>query len=179
MKILVMDCDMRRPRLHTLFDMPNDVGLSNYLSGTTKENILHTIPGGDITVITAGTIPPNPAELLTSNKMELLLAKVSEVYDHVLLDSPPIHSVTDALTLSAMVDGTIVVVRAGKTTYEMLENGLKKLRDVKGNILGFVLNARRKSDTVRGYYGSGYGYGYGYSYSKYYAEDDKLEEENS
>ncbi len=178
MKVLVIDCDMRRPRLHTIFDMPNDVGLSNYLSGTFKGKILHTIPGGDITIITAGSIPPNPAELLTSNKMKLLLAKMLEVYDHVLLDSPPIQSVTDALTLSTLVDGTIVVVRAGKTTYEMLESGLKKIRDVNSNILGFVLNARRKSDTVRGYYyGSGYGYGYGYS--KYYAKDDNEEQTRS
>lgn len=173
MKVLVIDCDMRKPRLHKVFDMPNDVGLSNYLSGTSKENILHTVPGGDITVITAGSIPPNPAELLTSNKMKLLLEKMKEVYDHILLDSPPIQSVTDALTVSTLVDGTIIVVRAGKTTYESLESGLKKIRDVNGHILGFVLNALRKSDSVRGYY-----YGYGYGYSKYYAKDDNIDEKS-
>lgn len=166
-KVLIIDCDMRRPRMHTVLDISNDLGLSNYLSGTTHENILHTLSGSEVSFISAGTIPPNPAELLSSEKMRLLLTKLSEVYDHILLDSPPILSVTDSLALSAIVDGTIVVVRAGRTTYEMMESGMKKLRDVNAHVLGFVLNARRKRDV-----GSSYYYGYGYGKSSYYAKDE-------
>ena len=152
--------------MHSILGISNELGLSNYLSGTTRENILHTLPGGEISVIAAGTIPPNPAELLSSEKMRLLLTKLSEVYDHILLDSPPIQSVTDSLTLTTIVEGTIIVVRAGQTTYEMMESGLKKMKDVNGHILGFVLNARRKSDSGGGYY-----YGYGYGDSSYYSKD--------
>jgi len=167
-KVLVIDCDMRRPRMHSILGVPNEIGLSNYLSGTTKKNILHTLQGEEFAIITSGPIPPNPAELLSSKKLELMLEKMSEVYDHILLDSPPIQSVTDSLTLSKIVDGTILVVRAGKTTHEMMESGLKKLRDVDCQILGFVLNGCKKHDIKSGYY---YGYGYGYSDSRYNKSD--------
>lgn len=161
-KVLIIDCDLRRPRIHTLFAMANDMGLSNYLSGNIKENIIHKIPGEEIFVITSGPIPPNPAELVSSKKLKTLVEKMLESFDFILLDSPPVQSVTDSLALTQIVDGTIVVVRAGKTTHEMLQSGLKKLTDVQCHILGFVLNGQSKSNTAGSYYSG---------YATYYAKD--------
>jgi polysaccharide biosynthesis transport protein len=161
-KVLIIDCDLRRPRVHSLFAMANDIGLSNYLAGNTKENILHKVPAEEIFVITSGPIPPNPAELVSSKKLKTLIEKMSENFDFILLDSPPVESVTDSLALTQIVDGTIVVVRAGKTTYEMLQSGLKKLMDVQCHFLGFVLNGQSKNNTAGSYYSG---------YATYYARD--------
>jgi len=154
-KVLIIDCDLRRPRIHSIFSMDNEKGLSNFLSGNISENIIHKIPGEEIYIITSGTIPPNPAELVSSNKLKTLLAKMLDNFDFVLIDSPPIESVTDSLALTQIVDGTIVVVRAGKTTYDMLHSGLRKLMDVRCHLLGFVLNGQQKIKAPGSYY-SGY-----------------------
>jgi len=158
-KVLIIDCDLRRPRMHSLAGVTNETGLSNYLSGLTDEDTLLPIQDDDLMLIPSGPIPPNPAELLGSRRMEELLERLRQQFDFVLLDSSPIQSVTDSLALGRIVDGTIIVVRFGKTTYDMLNSGMKKLRDVNVNLLGFVLNGLSRSDT-KGYY-----YGY-YSYKK-------------
>ena len=161
-KVLIIDCDLRRPRIHSLFAMENVLGLSNFLTGNTKESIVNKVPGEEIFVISSGPIPPNPAELVSSKKMRTLVEKMSESFDFVLLDSPPVQSVTDSLALAQLVDGTIVVVRAGKTTYEMLQSGLKKLIDVRCHLLGFVLNGQTKSNAAGLFYSG---------YTTYYTKD--------
>jgi polysaccharide biosynthesis transport protein len=163
-KVLIVDCDMRKPRQHSLFSIPNSIGLSSYLTGNVKDNIVQDIPGEDIALIAAGPTPPNPAELLDSVKMKKLLIRLSESYDFVLLDSPPIQSVTDSLALSTLVDGTILVVRAEKTTYDMIENGLSKLYSINAHILGIVLNGVNTSTGGKDYY---------HGYYKYYSKDDQ------
>ena len=163
-KVLIIDCDMRRPRQHSLFSIPNSVGLSSYLTGNTKENIVQDIQGETFALITAGPIPPNPAELLDSDKMKALLDNMANIYDFVLLDSPPVQSVTDSLALSTIVDGTVIVVRAGKATYDMIANGLRKFETVNAHLLGFVLNGVGKTTGSEGYY---------HGYYKYYSKDDK------
>lgn len=160
-KVLIIDCDMRRPRIHSLFSQPNAYGLSNYLTGDREQSLVRTLPDEQLSLITAGSIPPNPAELLNSKGMEQLLQSVLKAYDFVLLDSPPIQSVTDSLTLSRLVDGTVLVVRSGKTTYDTLDNGMKKMREVNAHLLGFVLNGFKKSSGDSGYYG----------YYDYYSKD--------
>ncbi len=162
-KVLVIDCDLRRPRMHSIFTVRNESGLSSYLSGNSPKAIIGTVPGEEIALLVSGPKPPNPSELLGSRKMEELLASVRQRFDFVLLDSPPVQTVTDSLALSRVADGTIVVVRFGKTTYEMLNGGLKKLADVRGQVLGFVLNGLKMSD-ARGYY---------YGYTSSYASDEK------
>jgi capsular exopolysaccharide synthesis family protein len=162
-KVLVIDCDLRKPRLHSLFSMDNKMGLSNYLSGNLEGNLIYSIPGEDIKLIPSGLIPPNPAELLNSVKMKRLVEEMVKKFDFVLLDSPPIQRVTDSLALSQVVEGTIIVVRAKKTTFEMLQSGMKKMSDVNTNFLGFVLNGMSKSDSSGGYYAG---------YNTYYAKDD-------
>lgn len=159
--VLVIDCDLRRPRMHEVMGIQSEIGLSSFLTGTTKENIIHKLKEDNISVITSGPIPPSPAELLGSAKMKQLLGEMSEKYDFILLDSPPVQSVTDSLALSQYVDGTIVVVRAGKTTNDDLESGMKKLSDVRTRFLGFVLNGMKSQDMGKYYYG----------YSSYYKKD--------
>ncbi len=160
--VLIIDCDMRRPRVHTVFSMQNEKGLSNYLTGNLHENIIHQVTGEDIFVITSGSIPPNPADLAGSKKLKLLVEKMAENFDFVLLDSPPVQMVTDSLALAQLVDGTVVVVKAGETTYDMTQSGLKKLKDVQCHFLGFVLNGISKSHAAGAYYSG---------YTTYYAKD--------
>jgi len=155
--VLIIGCDLRRPRMHTLFNLDNKVGLTNYLSGNLQEVPVQNIPDENLAVITAGPIPPNPSELLSSNKMKTLMLEMSEKFDFVLLDSPPIQSVTDALPLASAVDGVVVIVKYGKTTYDMLDSGMKKLSDVNASVLGFVINELKKGEAGAYYYGySGY-----------------------
>ena len=161
-RVLIVDCDLRRPRMHEIFPVKNEPGLSSFLSGATDENVVRAIRGENIFLIPSGPIPPAPAELLGSEKMKMLIKSLSEKFDFILLDSPPVQNVTDSLTLSQYVEGTIVVVRAGKTTNEELESGMKKLHDVRTRFLGFVLNGVKSQDMGKYYYG----------YSTYYAKDE-------
>ncbi|MCI5115127.1 MAG: polysaccharide biosynthesis tyrosine autokinase [Candidatus Electrothrix sp. AW1] len=155
-KVLIMDCDMRRPRQHSMFEVDNSYGLSNYLSGNTDEQeptMMKQVPDSLISVLPSGPIPPNPAELLGSKRMKTLLAQSVERFDFVLLDSPPVQQVTDSLLLAGLVEGTITVLRSGKTTFDMLDSGMKKLRESQAHLLGFVLNRVTKRNAGQGYYG--------------------------
>ncbi len=157
-KILLIDADMRRPVQHKNLSQENTSGLSSLLAGVTQEdesiqlNILENMD-----MITAGPIPPNPSELLSSKKMKGMLNKFSNSYDMVIIDSPPLASVTDPVILSQNVDGVIIVTWAGKTTYEILGKGLKQLTEINAPITGLVLN--RFSAKKSGYY---------YNYGDYY-----------
>ncbi|MCI5178550.1 MAG: polysaccharide biosynthesis tyrosine autokinase [Candidatus Electrothrix sp. AW3_4] len=155
-KVLIMDCDMRRPRQHSMFEVDNSYGLSNYLSGNTDEQeptMIKQMSDNLISVLPSGPIPPNPAELLGSKRMKTLLAQSVERFDFVLLDSPPVQQVTDSLLLAGLVEGTITVLRSGKTTFDMLDSGMKKLRESQAHLLGFVLNRVTKRNAGQGYYG--------------------------
>ena len=161
-KVLIIDCDLRKPRVHSVFSMQNDKGLSNYLTGNINDNIIQKVAGEEIFVITSGTIPPNPSELVGSRKLKILVEKMIENFDYIFIDSPPVQSVTDSLALTQIVDGTVVVARTATTTYDMVESGLKKLRDVQCHFLGFVLNGLSKSSAGGSYYAG---------YNRYYAND--------
>ena len=113
-------------------------------------------------LVPSGPIPPDPSELLGSAKMSALISELAAKYDFVLLDSPPVGAVTDSLTLSQYVDGTILVVKAGSTTNEMFESGIRKMRDMNARILGVVVNRVKMLEQNA----------YQYGYSSYYAKDD-------
>jgi polysaccharide biosynthesis transport protein len=166
-KVLLIDCDMRRPRQHSMFGLSNAYGLSNYLSGNIdpEQTLIQAIAESPLSLISSGTIPPNPAELLSSQRMHLLLEEMRGQFDFILLDSPPVQQVTDSLMLGPLADGTIIVVRASKTTYEMLDSGIKKLRESHSRILGLVLNRLKKKNADKGYYGY-------YSYYSHYGKGD-------
>jgi len=152
--VLLVDSDLRRPRIHSIFRLNNLSGLSTYLAGATFD--IETVfkrPLTNLSIIPAGPIPPNPSELLGSQRMHELMRVLNEQFDVIIWDSPPLMTVTDSLILSKILDGTILVIKAGKTTYEMVDRGLKVLKgrresDMESHILGVVLNGFdiRKSD---------------------------------
>ena len=160
--VVIIDCDLRRPRMHSLLGMANEVGLSSYLAGHTDACTVLQIPGEEISLVPSGPIPPDPSELLGSAKMQSLISELLAEFDFVLLDSPPVGAVTDSLTLSQYVDGTILVVKAGSTTNEMFESGVRKMRDINARILGVVVNRVKALEQDS----------YQYGYSAYYAKDD-------
>ena len=157
-KVLLLDADMRRPVQHKNFNIENTSGLSSFLAGVSGRNDINVEnPIENLYLIPSGPIPPNPSELLSSKKLKDLLSKVSVDYDMIIIDTPPLASVTDPVILSKLVDGVILVTWAGKTTYEMLGKGLKQLREVDAPIIGVVLN--RFNAKKSGYY---------YNYGDYY-----------
>ena len=162
-KVMILDCDMRRPKLHKVFGAARDQGVSNILVGSTDldKAIFHThLPNLDI--IPCGPIPPNPSEMLGSARMSTLLNKLRKQYAHILIDSPPSTAVTDAVVLSKSVDGVVLVIRAGDTVREIVKNGVAQLETVGAHILGAVLNG---VDTGRDSY-------YYYQYYYYYYGED-------
>jgi succinoglycan biosynthesis transport protein ExoP len=164
-KVIILDCDMRRPKMHKLFGVARDQGLSTLLVGSTdmEEAIVHTrIPNLD--VIPCGPIPPNPSEMLGSSRMLTLLNDLRKHYAHILLDSSPCTAVTDAVVLSKSVDGVVLVIRAADTAREIVRNGVAQFEAVGAHILGAVLNA---VDMGRD------GYYYYQYYYYYYGEDGK------
>lgn len=167
-KVIIIDADLRRPRVHKIFGVPNGFGLSNHLSGDNAPIIVSDNLLDNIKVIPSGPIPPDPSELLGSQRFKLLIETLKKKFDIILIDSPPLLAVSDSLILSSYTDGVLIVARAGRTTYELAEKGLRNLKDVKARIAGIVINgatARTSGDDA--YY---YGYDY-YSYN----EDNKEE----
>ncbi len=157
--VLAIDCDLRKPRLHKAFDIVNDRGLSSYLVGEAEEqDVIVNLSEPKIDVMTSGPIPPNPAELLASNRMEELVKRMKDKYDFVLFDSSPILSATDSQILSRLAEGTILVIRAGETTFEQLQGALRLFRSVNANILGIVLNGVDLGKNEQYYYHGYYSY---------------------
>jgi polysaccharide biosynthesis transport protein len=156
--VLLIDSDLRRPRIHSVFGLNNLSGLSTYLAGATSDiNTVFKNPVTNLAIIPSGPIPPNPSELLGSNKMNELMKTLNERFDFIVWDSPPLMSVTDGLILSKIVDGTIVVVRSGKTTYDIVAKGLKLLgvqRDsvTNSHVLGLIINGFNMKNDNQYYY---------------------------
>lgn len=166
--VVIIDCDLRRPRLHSHFALENGHGLTNYLSGEKDtDNLLkpfESLP--KLKVITSGPIPPNPAELLSSNEMKNLLQFLKGQYQHVIIDSPPAISFTDAAILSTLVDGVILVAMAGKSSLHLMRRFKQRLGAIGARIYGVVLNGVRQNSVEYGYYG------YAYT-SDYYTNTDE------
>jgi len=165
-RVVIIDCDLRRPKIHNLFDVPRDRGVTNLLVGNDgmERSIIHSqVPNLD--VVPCGPLPPNPSEMLGSDRMEALLKALRKRYDRILIDSPPITAVTDAVILSKYVDGVVVVIRAGDTVREVAKNSLNQLQAVGAHILGGVLNAVDIGKDKYYYY-------YYYQYYNYYYGDD-------
>ena len=138
--VIILDCDFRKPSIHKFFNISNSAGITNILLGEEKleETIQHYNSNTDI--LTAGNIPPNPSEILGSQSMINLLSFLSERYDIVIIDSPPVGVVTDAQIISASVDGTLVVIRAEETKAKRVTEAVNLLKKVDANIIGMVLN---------------------------------------
>lgn len=168
-RVLLIDCDMRKPRVHKVFGITNLDGLTNILMGEKKISDVEFKEDQDIkslTVVTSGPIPPNPAELLGSRRMRDFLEDMRDQFDMIILDSPPINLVTDSAVLSTITDGTIMVVEVGKTDSEAAINGKELLDKVNANLIGVVLN--KIPTRGRSYYNYSY-----YQYDEYYEDNGK------
>ncbi len=143
-KVLLIDADMRRPRLHSVFETENGDGLSTLLSSEfDKHDVARVVKYDERTklnLLTSGPIPPNPAELIGSEQMANLLEMLQEHYTHVVVDSPPIASFTDAVLIASMVDGVILVVHSGRCSRQVVRRSRQILTDISAKILGVVLN---------------------------------------
>jgi capsular exopolysaccharide synthesis family protein len=156
--VIIIDCDLRRPRLHNHFDLENTQGLTNYLSGerNTQSLIKSCRELPRLKVITSGPIPPNPAELLSSNEMRNLLQFLRGKYKHIVIDSPPAISFTDAAILSTQVDGVVLVAMAGKSSIHLMRRFKQRLATLGARIYGVVLNGIKSGSVEYEYYGAGY-----------------------
>lgn len=167
-KVLLVDADLRRPRLHKSLGVPNEVGLSSLLSGNASvDDVIQDLEIPGLSLVTSGPVPPNPSELLGSPALRTFLDGIDDgpAFDVVVLDSPPVGSVTDPVLLSASLDVAVVVVRAGKTTREYLTHSAARLKQARVKVAGTVLND--VTEEAGGYYGK-----YRY-YRNYHADLDE------
>lgn len=161
-RVLILEADMRKPKMADTFDVKNrGQGLSSFLAGTSSlEAVIMPTPISNLSLICSGPKPPNPAELLTSDKMRKLLDDLKTRFDRVILDSPPVLVVTDTAILANIVDGVIDVIRSGRTNLDPILRAKQRLLEAKARIIGIILN---NIDVKReDYY---------YYYHYYYAED--------
>lgn len=171
-KVLLLDCDFRKPRLHNIFNQKRYPGLCDYLFGTVSlDEIIRETQFENLSLITCGTIPTNPAELIASKHMQNFLNMIKPKYDYVITDSPPLATVTDAELLSSYSDGTVVVCLANKTRIDLLINTIETLNKINDTFIGVILN----NFDFQATYGSYYKYYYYY----YGSEKGKSEKGDS
>jgi succinoglycan biosynthesis transport protein ExoP len=161
-RVLLLDTDMRRPRLHKAFGVPNDVGISSLVVGEgSLDKAVKSTEVPNLFVLPCGPIPPNPAELLHTQAFADLLKAAGEKFDRIILDSPPLNAVSDSAVLATQADGVVLVLRAGKTNRDAAARALRSLADVQAQMYGAVLNDLDVTDaryrdtymSYRGYYG--------------------------
>ena len=181
--VLLIDADMRKPVQHRTFKIKNDEGLSTLIikkssvAKSIKSNVIENLD-----LLPSGPIPPNPSELLASNSFKQLLEQFSGNYDYVIIDTPPVNVVSDAMVMKDSISGIMLVIRYAMTTYEELSNCMKQIELAHANMLGFVMNDVHHKHGA-GYYNykykykkygyGGYGYGYGYYGEKPQDDDEK------
>lgn len=140
-KVMIIDCDMRKPRIHKTLGISNKLGLAEYLmSGEDISRFIHTIDALNIDVMTSGKIPTNPSELLHSKVMKKMVEFIKSKYDYVFFDSPPVVPVTDAVVMSSYIDGAILVVESGGVEIDLIKRAKELLISSGIEILGVVLN---------------------------------------
>jgi capsular exopolysaccharide synthesis family protein len=157
--VLLVDSDLRKPRVHKIFGLHNSKGLSTYLAGASDIDIICNGVVPNLSIIPSGPVPPNPSELLSSGRMYDLIRALNEKFDFIIWDAAPLLTVTDSLILSKILDGTIIVTKAGQTAYDSVSRALKSLSDIESHFLGIVINGLdvRKNDYYARYYHYGYG----------------------
>lgn len=168
-RVLLIDADLRRPSIHKTLSMGPHSGLSNVLTGSTTldQAITRTPVLPNLFVLAAGTPPPNPAELLASTNLKQVLDQLREQYDHIVIDTPPSLSVTDAVVLSPRADAVVLVIRSGQTTKQALRRSRDILTQVNAKVVGVLLNAVDLSSPDYYYY-----YEYQGKYARYYRDED-------
>ena len=152
-KVLIIDCDLRNPSIHKMFRLNNIYGLTDILAkDRAVDKCIQETELKNLYVLTAGAIPPNPAEILSSDKMKNLIENLKNVYDYIFIDTPPIGLVTDAGALSSFIDGVVLVVKSESIEKKYLEETKKKLDAVDARILGAILNSYKSEQKDYDYY---------------------------
>jgi polysaccharide biosynthesis transport protein len=158
-RVLVVDTDMRRPRLHIATNVAREPGLSTLLLGSDNyDEVIKPTEIPNLFVLPCGPLPPNPAELLMTKRFEVVLDELGKQFTKIILDSPPLQPVTDGIVLAKRSEGVIIVVRSGRTIRDELKRSAKMIRGVHGTIFGVVINDKQERDATYGYYYSAYGY---------------------
>ena len=167
-RVLLLEADLRRPSISGKLEIERVPGLSNVLVSKMgyREVLQQCALAPNMDILASGDIPPNPSELLGSNRMDMLVAELTKEYDYVIVDLPPVNVVSDAIAMSKCLDGVVMVVRSGVSEQRMLAEALRQLKLVSVRILGFVYR-----DNAAG--GTKYGKKYNYKYKKYYSEYGK------
>ncbi len=167
-KVLLIDLDLRNPHVYKLLKKPNAPGVTNYLSGfNSLEEVLHKDACPNLDLICAGTASPNPGEMVASEGMLRLLEDMKPKYDFIIIDTPPINIVSDALSLIQHADGLVLVARPKYTAKKEVQRAIEQVNFVGGKILGIIANGVQEKKRVYGRYGRyGYGNRYGYGYGR-------------
>jgi len=151
-RTVLVDCDLRRPSLHTFFNISNDTGLTSMILNDDAKPPLQTTSVDNLWLLASGPKPPNPADLLGSRKIDQLIAALTAAYDVVLFDAPPVIAVTDAAVLGAKVDGVLLVISAGKSRRDHAERAKEMLEKAKVRIIGVTLTNAPKDNSIDSYY---------------------------
>ena len=152
-KVLLVDCDMRKPSIHKKFKISNISGTAELLLRKESFEDVANCYNENLTIITAGKIPPNPSEMLSSRAMTAFIKEMKKEFKYIILDTPPLQAVTDAQVLSTKADGVLLVVRAGSTKREMVFNSVDLIKKVQGKVIGTVLNGVENKKNNYYYYG--------------------------
>lgn len=162
-RVLLVDCDLRKPVQHKVFEVSNQKGITNCLLGQLKlEEALHANVSDNLDLLTSGPIPPNPAEILNSARTKAFWPMLLEKYDYVFIDAPPVLAVTDASILSSQVDGVVLVVRSGFTRNDVAKEAYNQFVKANARVLGVVLNQVKMNS-----------HGYQYYYYYYYSNEEE------
>ena len=157
-KVLIIDCDLRNPSVHKMFNVSNISGLTDVLTGQKDiDKCIEKTKVKNLDILKAGKIPPNPSEILQSKKMRNFMEVIKEYYDYIFIDSPPVGIVTDASILAQYADGTILLVAANEADIEAVKVAKERLEGVNANILGAILNKFEVDSSSYGYYNYYYG----------------------
>ena len=151
-RTILVDCDLRRPTLHEIFNLPAEPGLTNLLLEEGDQQLLHDTEVEGLQLLTSGLLPPNPADLLGSLKIDQIIADLVAKADIVLFDAPPVIAVTDATVLGSKVDGILLVIRAGKTRREHSARAKELLERANVRVIGAALTNAPKDSAIGGYY---------------------------
>lgn len=164
-KVVIVDCDLRKPRQHMIFNVNNQIGLTGVLTGLKEpDQVLKDLPVSGLKILTAGALPTNPTELLGSQKMGELISTLKEKADVILLDAPPLTVVADAAVLSKSVDGVLIVTRSMVASRSSMLKTKELLINARANIIGVAFNCARMNEIIE-------------NYQSYYAEDSGTSEQ--
>lgn len=179
MKVLIINVDLRRPMVEKLLDIDTDIGITTYITGEKElEDVIFPTPVENLYISPCGPIPPNPTELLGSNKFTEFVKTVGDIdfsiingkFDMILFDTPPLGSVIDAAIIAAQTNATVLVIKSKSINYKLAQKVKEQLEKANANLIGVVLNQVRKRDYQYQY---GYRYGYNYKYYSYYVKDEE------